>query len=220
MFGLFKKTRWDLTGTAHDFFRQVFGQLPAEYRFLLEGLERGLYRRYSVNHSRRGNHYSIGFDPKQSDKAMVKGRTFELVGIQIIHGDARYPLNILVFDALWSGFEFERDILNFRDFKVEVSGMKVDRSKYAPDREIAKFVSGLSSEHLDLESLFAIEFDGNVYYQLKDLENGNYIAMDDKGQVWWLCHDPFKADLIHEYVRQFVKKVNAGEFYFEEYLEG
>ncbi|MFN8398171.1 MAG: DUF4279 domain-containing protein [Bacteroidia bacterium] len=220
MFGLFKKTHWDLKGDAYYFFWHVFRQLPEEYKFLLLGLEKGLYRRFSVNHAMKGHHFSIGFDPSQSDKSMLKGRTFELTGIRIIHGGSAHPLSLIVFDGLWSGFEFEQNVLDFKQIQVDVSQMRKDTSRYEPDKEIAKLVSGLSSEHLELENLFTIEFDGNVFYQLKDLENGNYIAMDAKGLVWGLIHDPFQLDLIHEYVRKFVAEVNAGKFNFEEYLEG
>ena len=78
MFGLFKKTRWKIVGKAFAFFNTLFSQLPEEYHFLSEGLRKGLYKRYSVNFALKGHHYTIGYDPSQSDKSMTKGKQFEL----------------------------------------------------------------------------------------------------------------------------------------------
>ena len=83
MFGIFRKTNWKIEEKAFDFFQQVFTNLPIDFQFLLEGLNNGLYRRYSVNHSFKENNYFIGFDQLQSDKSMIKGKQFELENIII-----------------------------------------------------------------------------------------------------------------------------------------
>jgi hypothetical protein len=81
-------------------------------------------------------------------------------------------------------------------------------------------VSGLSSNKLDLTDLSEFEVDGKLYYQIKDLEDGNYIAIDNKGQVFGLIHDPYKIELINKSVKQFVDDVNSGQFDFDKYLNG
>jgi hypothetical protein len=104
MFGLFKKTSWKIDGKAFDFFRQIFLQLPTEYKFLSEGLDNGLYTRFSLNQAMKGHFYSIGFDPSQSDKLMTKGKHFEIESIIIKQEGQSHPLNITIYDGLWIGF--------------------------------------------------------------------------------------------------------------------
>lgn len=70
------------------------------------------------------------------------------------------------------------------------------------------------------KTLGEFDIDGNTYYQIKDLEDGNYIAIDRKGQVFGIIHDPYKIKMISKSVQQFVDDVNNGTFDFEKYLSG
>ena len=220
MFGLFKKTSWKMEGKTLDFFRQVFSQLPANFQFLLDGLDKGLYRRFYVNHSIKGNFYSIGFDPLQSDTSMTKGKQFELENIIIKQDVQAFPLNITIYEGLWIGFEIEKSILDFNNFQVDLSSFRKSKSKFSADTNIEKLVSGLTCEYLDLTNLSEFDIDGKTYYKIKDLEDGNYIAIDNKGQVLGLIHDPYKIEMINKSVRQFVDDVNNGTFDLDKYLNG
>ena len=218
MFGLFKKTSWKIDGKAFDFFETLFTQLPTEFNFLSDGLHKGLYRKFSVNHAIKGHHYSISFDPLQSDKSMVKGKQFELQNILVIQGAVNFPLSLTVYEGLWIGLEIKKNIVDFTDFYFDLSRLHKDKSKFAADSKIEKLVSGLSSTNLDLDNLSEFEVDGKYYYQIKDLEDGNYIAIDNKGQVFGLIHDPFKIELINKSIKQFVDDINDGRFDIEKYL--
>lgn len=67
---------------------------------------------------------------------------------------------------------------------VRPTRLHKDKSKFAKDSKIEKLVHGLSSTNLDLSDLSEFEVDGKLNYQIKDLEDGNYIAIDNKGQVF------------------------------------
>ncbi len=220
MFGLFKKTSWKIEGKALNFFRQIFIQLSVDFQFLTTGLDKGLYRSFSVNHAMKGNFYSIGFDPSQSDKSMTKGKQFELENIIINQDEQEYKLNITIYDGLWIGFEIEKNIFDFNSFQVDLSLFKKSKSKFAVDTKIEKLLNGLTCEQLDLINLGEFEVDGKLYHQIKDLEDGNYIAIDNNGKVFGLIHDPYKIELINKSVRQFVDDVNNGLFDFDKYLNG
>lgn len=220
MFGLFKKTSWKIEGKAFDFFDKLFKQLPSEFQFLSDGLHKGLYKRYSVNFAMKGHHYSIGFDLSQSDKLMTKGKQFELQNILVVENGQEFPLNIMVYEGLWVGLEIERNILDFRNAQFDLSRINKNKSKFAKDTKIEKLVRGLASPHLDLDDLSEFEIDGNCYYQIKVLEDGNYIVIDNKGQVFGLIHDPYKIEPINKSVKQFVDDVNNGHFNFDKYLSG
>ncbi len=202
------------------FFHKVFEALPKDLQFLSHGLRAGLYKRISVNHSMGGNFYTISYDPSQSDRSMAKGVQFELEDIFIKQGDRAYRLNITIYDGLWTGYEIERNILEFKEFQIDVSILKKNGSKFAPEARIMTLVQGLTSEHLNLSELSELEVKGTLYYQIKDLEDGDYLAIDEKGQVFGLVHDPYKIQRISGSVREFVADVNTGRFSFERYKEG
>ena len=197
MFGLFKKTSWKIEGKTKDFFQQIFAQLPEEFQFLTVGLNNGLYKRFSVNHAMKGHFYSIGFDPSQSDKSMVKGKQFHLENILIKQKAQTYPLNMTIYDGLWIGFEFEKKISDFADFQIDLSSIRKNKNKFTKDKKIEKLIHGLKCDLLDLNNLGEFELDNKLYYQIKDLDDGNYLAIDRNGQVYGLIHDPYKIELIN-----------------------
>jgi hypothetical protein len=216
MFGLFKKTSWTIDKEVAQFFKKLFAQLPSEFRFLQEHLQKGLYKRFSFN---KGTNYFIGFDPAQSDKSMVKGRNFEIKNIKIIADGQQYPLDLTIYQGLLIGFETSKNIRDFKSYQFDTSRVQKTKSKFAADTKIEMLIKGLHSEHLDLDDLSEIEVEGNSYYQIKDLENGNFIVVDSKGQVFALMHDPFKIKLLNRSVKNFADSVNNGAFKFEEFLQ-
>ena len=219
MFKLFKKTSWKIEGKIFDFFDNLFKQLPSEFQFLSEGLLKGLYTRLSVNQAMKGFHYSISFDPSQSDKSVVKGKQFELKNIFVVQNGDEFILNLTVYEGLWIGFEIQKNILDFTDYNFDLSRFHKDKSKFAKDKKIEQLVIGLFSNDLELNNLSEFEVDGKYYYQIKDLEDGNYIAIDNRGQVFRLIHDPYKIELINKSIKQFVEDVNNGSFDFGNYLD-
>ena len=216
MFGLFKKTSWTIDNEVRQFFQKLFVQLPTEFQFLHEHLQKGLYRRYDFN---KEKNYFISFDPEQSDKSMVKGGNFEIKNIQIISDGQQYPLDLTIYQGLWIGFDTPKNIKDFKNYQFDTSKVEKAKSKFAADDKIKKLVKGLRSNELNLDDLSEMELEGKNYYQIRDLEDGNYIAIDSKGQVFGLTHDPFKIELLNKSVEGFVESVNSGEFNFERFLQ-
>jgi len=216
MFGLFKKTSWIIDKEAKQFFQKLFEQLPTEFRFLQEHLKKGLYRRYSHN---KDNNYFISFDPAHSDKSMVKGKNFEVTNIQVIAEGQSYQLVLTIYQGLLVGFDTAKNIKELKDYKFDTSRVSKAKSKFVAEDKTKRLVKGLYSDKLDLDDLSEIEVDGKSYYQIKDLEDGNYIAIDNKGQVFVLMHDPFKIKLLNKSVIDFVDGVNSGTFKFEDVLQ-
>jgi hypothetical protein len=215
MLRIFRKTSWKIDGKAFEFFDSLFRQLPDEFRFLSDGLGKGLYKRYAVNFAMKGHHYFIGFDPSQSDKSIIKEKQFELENILVIQNADKFVLNITVYEGVWVGFEIEKNVIDFQNFKFDLSGLNKGTSKFAKNSQFEKLIQGLSSAILDLHDAGQFEIDGKIYYQIKDLEDANYIVINDKGEVFRLIHDPYKIELINKSVRQFVADVNTGKFDFE-----
>jgi hypothetical protein len=216
MFGLFKKASWTIDQEVKQFYQKLFAQLPSEFQFLQEHLQKGLYRRYRFN---KGNNYFIGFDPAQSDISMIRGKNFQIVNIQVIEDGQRYPLELTIYQGLLVGFDSPKNIRDFKEYEFDTSSVMKAKSKFAAKDTIQRLVKGLHSDKLDVDNLSEIEVEGKSYYQIKDLEDGNYIAIDSKGQVFGLTHDPFEVKLLNKSVKDFVDSVNSGTFKFEEILQ-
>lgn len=136
MFELFKKRSWKINGKAFDFFDRLFKQLPIEFQFLSDGLHRGLYRSFSVNFSNGAHHYTISFNPNQSDESIIKGKQFELQNIWVIQGENKFLLNITFYEGLWVGFEIEKNIIDFKEFYFDLTNLHKRKSKSEKDNEV------------------------------------------------------------------------------------
>jgi hypothetical protein len=217
MFGLFKRSSWKLQGKALFFFQKLFEQLPNEYSYLLDGLNLGLYNNFRVNFVFKPDNYSIGFNPKLSDISMIKGRQFILENILIYQNNQTHIISLTIYDGLWIGFESKKNVFDFDGFEIDISKMKKSKLKYLSD-ELNKLVDGLTCDDLELSNLGEIEVGGRYYYQIKDLNDGNYIVIDKKGQVYGLIHDPYKIELLNKSLVKFVEEVNSGQFKLNDYL--
>ena len=82
---------------------------------------------------------------------------------------------------------------------------------------IRKLVVGLLCNQLDLKDLSEIEVDCELYYQVKDLNNGNLIAINNRGEVYGLIHSPYKIELLNKSIKSFVEEVNNGDFNLTQY---
>lgn len=62
-----------------------------------------------------------------------------------------------------------------------------------PDKEkVRKLLKSLSKEQLgllELEYTFEIDLDEKLFYPILNMEDGNYIAVDNKGKIYRLNHD-------------------------------
>lgn len=216
MLGLFKKTSWAIDKKIKEFFQELFSQLPYEFHFLQEHLQKGLYRRYSIN---KANNYFITFDPEQSDQSMVKGKNFEIRNIRVLADGHPYQLDLTIYQGLWVGFDIPHNIKDFKNYRFDTTQVVKATSKFAADDKIKRLVQGLHSDQLDLDDLSEIEVGDKSYYQIKDLGNGDYIALDSKGKVYGLRHDPFTIKLLNKSARAFVESVNSGVIKLEEFLQ-
>ncbi len=142
---------------------------------------------------------------------MIKGLSTDINNIMVIIGNEKTPLNISVSNGLWIGFEIEKDIKDLADYSFDLSDLRIEKPKFTSNAKIEKLVEGLVCAELDLHDLGEFEIEGKLYYQIKDLEDGNYLAIDGKGKVYTLHHDPFEITLINDSIKTFVEAVNTGE---------
>jgi hypothetical protein len=110
--------------------------------------------------------------------------------------------------------------LEFKNFQIDLSSFKKSKIKFAANTKIEKLVADLTCEQLDLSDLSELEIDGKTFFQIKDLEDGSFIVIDNKGQVFGLIHDPYKIEFINKSIKLFVDDVNNGRFAFGKYLIG
>ena len=101
--------------------------------------------------------------------------------------------------------------------RIDVSGLRFKPYQSEDKIKYKAALKDLKCTHLDLDNGFEIELSGKTYYTIKDLEDGNYLAINTKGNVYGLFHDPFIVEQISSDLATFIAQVDNGSFSIEEY---
>ena len=52
--------------------------------------------------------------------------------------------------------------------------------------------------------MFEIELDNGIFHTIKQYDSGNFLAVDRKGAVFLLCHDPYMVKELYSSVSDFL----------------
>ena len=72
---------------------------------------------------------------------------------------------------------------------LKIEKIQIENPDYKTAKKILKITESENLEKLDLEGCFEIEFEDKFYYTILDFEDGNYIAVDKKGYIYFLNHN-------------------------------
>ncbi|QLG44901.1 hypothetical protein [Costertonia aggregata] len=116
-------------------------------------------------------------------------------------------------NAKYSELDFE---------KIDTSKIKEKHFKNE-EKEFLKTLIGKVSKdilsQLDIKSTFKIELEDGDFYVLKDLEDGNYLSMNEKGSVYGMIHDPYEVEKLFDTKESFFEALKSGEFSISKYRE-
>ncbi|WP_111684809.1 hypothetical protein [Winogradskyella tangerina] len=75
------------------------------------------------------------------------------------------------------------------------------------------------NELLDINETFKIEIVEGEFYVIKDLEDGNYLSMNSKGEVFGMIHDPYEIEKLFDNKDDFFDALKRNEFNIDEYYD-
>ena len=71
------------------------------------------------------------------------------------------------------------------------------------------FLQKLSLEEqkkIDIGDINELEIGGNIYYTIKNLNDGDYIAINNAGEVFSITHTPFEVKMLSTSISAFFNK--------------
>jgi hypothetical protein len=125
-----------------------------------------------------------------------RGKNYNISGLRIFSKKTNKweQIDLLVQDNLMRGLRITNsnyDLLEFDLNKISNSNVIKNDVEFPPD-DIEIFYGKLPQEiktRLDPDRLSEIDFVNRTYYTFHDLEDGNYLAVDKKLNVYSLVHD-------------------------------
>jgi hypothetical protein len=123
-----------------------------------------------------------------------RGRSVTIKGISVFDSITNQfiELEIYISLGLITGYSTPK---NSR-IKIIADRVNVDRffTQYW-DSEIAQLKKILNSnelERLSENEVYEVTIDGTTYYHIKDLEDGDFIGIDKKKNIYKITHDPYE----------------------------
>jgi hypothetical protein len=125
-----------------------------------------------------------------------RGKNYKISGLTIFSKRTNRweQIELLVQNNLICGLRITNSNYNLLEFDLnKISNSNVIKKDFVfPPSEIEIFYEKLPQEiktMLDPNRLSEIDFANRIYYNFHDLEDGNYLAVDKKLNVYSLIHD-------------------------------
>ncbi len=234
MFGFLKKRKYKLPKDyeleARDFIflENLVKILPKKFSFLQEHINKEFLLNKSKMLLKENGNISFGLDEELFHK--YKRESFadssKILNIEVrnkITFDIE-SINIHLLNGVFWGYylnpatKFED--LDFNNFNIQ--NIRFLEFKNENKVFLKNLIGGVSNDllsKLDLESTFKIEIEEGDFYVIKNLGDGNYLSMDNKGAVYGMIHDPYEIEQIFNNKEKFFEALKSGEFNINDYYE-
>lgn len=194
MFNLFKRTKVEVW--ERQLLLNIFDLMSSDFHYLKEQVEAGLLKRVSFKSTVTPNYVGFGYDGNISRKFERKGENgFEIKGVKVYDelSKSHVDLEISVYYGLVIGYSTPHNKKISLDINnIDVSGLKIQYHTNPLYDRLRPILKPAYSKSVSPDDVYEVELDGKVYYHLQDLEDGDFIGMDDDGTYYEITHDPYE----------------------------
>ncbi|MBG6131241.1 hypothetical protein IWQ47_002891 [Aquimarina sp. EL_43] len=223
MFNLFSKKKL-ITDRDYEFLIAIAKALPSDYYYLANQVSKDFILDKKVNQLGDEGTYTLvlnsELETKYSDKSFPQLFIIKDISIWNNIKSSFEQVELHILEGMLAGFKINAKLaeLNFR--KIDTSKIK-ERHFKNEEKEFLKNLIGEVSKsvlsQLDVESTFKIEIPEGNFYVIKDLGDGNYLTMNEKGAVFGMIHDPYEVEKLFNNKEAFFNDLELGNFSIEQY---
>lgn len=200
MINLFKRTtfkEWE-----REMLINIINKLPPTYLVFREQIEAGLIKKVFIGSSAIPNYVGFSYNPLISRKYEDKiGRFFKLSGIFIsdfLIGEF-VEIEIFISHGLIMGYSIPQKL----KIKPDLTKIKVDNFKrtFFDNADFQKISHLLGKKEISLinpSDVYEVILNGKSFFNIKNLEDGNFIGIDLEKHVYVITHDPFEIKLLNK----------------------
>ncbi len=206
MFNFFKKNKksTQLNNWEKDLLLQILSNLGKLYNQYVEQIKDGIIEGVRFN-DKIPEYTSFRLNVKLLNKYEKKYQTpYVLSNIFVLNKNtgAFETLNIHLGFGLILGYEVKnKSTFNPDISKININDMKILNDTNEEFDEIKRLFNNDELRYINISDIYCVELQNKKYYHIKDLEDGDFIGIDQNKHVYKITHDPFlinelKMDLI------------------------
>ncbi len=223
MFGLFKKN--SVTDEDLNFLKLIVSLIPEKYSYLSQQINRNFLVSKEPNSLGDPGTYVFSSDEKLGEKYFIHS----LPNFFIIKGIKVYNKKLSEFEEIelhvhygtLIGFKLLSKYKDLDLEKIDISDIKEKLFNDDVKEKLDKLLSNYSENELsflDIYDAFKMEVEGNEYYMVKNLGDGNYLSVNTQGVVFGMIHDPYEIELLFKDFDVFLHAVQSGTFDVQQYI--
>ncbi|MDV6169519.1 hypothetical protein R1T16_13875 [Flavobacterium sp. DG1-102-2] len=199
MFGLFRRKKiesWEI-----ELLGKIFGKNPEKFDVKFhQQIVSGLFTGVHIGLSDIPNYIGFKYDPKLYERFYrAKGRNYKFSNILIrdLFTNEYLPVSIYVSSGVINGYSIDK---NISKHKLDSSDINVRlMHKIFIGEDNSNVLSLLTADERDLiieSDIYPTLLDNRAYYHLKELEDGDFIGIDEQNNLYKITHDPFEINMI------------------------
>ncbi len=224
MFGFFKKKKKSprprrmFTSYDLDFFRSVVKKLPAKYSFLLEQITPKLWTAEEPDSEDNDLHFLVFNndirDPFENENIPSVYRLRNIRVRNKVDG-AIYLLELMFYNGVINRYKMRAPIEDLDMATIDCSRVQADTFRNNDREELNKILQGIDQEllaSLNIADTYEIEIEEGNFYVIKYLEDGNFLAITKRGEVYLLVHDPYVVKKLFDTKEEFFDAIKSNSF--------
>ena len=173
---------------------------------------------YSINgtyYERHGKKHRVNSKVDGLEIRNKRSNEFVKLPVTVIH-DLIGTIEIDSPSDIWKNYDLT-DIRVQEIKRIELEFANEDEKKL---KKILKGIDQELTKKIEVDDTFEIELGGKRYYTILDMEDGNYISVNSRGQVYRLHHDSDEqAKLINKSIEDFLTNFSGDKRDFEKLFD-
>lgn len=192
MLNLFRRTKfkeWEL-----KLLSNITEKLPVEYYPLKQQVKQGLFKGVLVGLSDIPEYVGFTVNSELYKKFYEeKGRNYKLTNIKVYNQSSKNYIscNIYVSYGIINGYSLSEKKPSIDPDNIIMDDLRIVYLDTA-NEELLQLLTSVEKDLINPSDIYEIVLGGEVYYHLKDLEDGDFIAMNRQKQFFNITHDPFQ----------------------------
>ena len=206
MFNLFRRSK--IAEWEKQLLINVFSLLSEQYSIYKEQVEKGLLNKVFFSSHPTKNYVGFSYNSIVSKYEKTKLKGFILDGISVFDKkiNSYTPFRLHIYTGLIIGYstpEVDKFVPDISQIKIEnIKEIEFSNHDFV---DISKILSNDEIRILNSDDVYIIELEGKKIYHLKDLEDGDFIGMDENKNIYEITHDPYEMKLLNTSLDKILK---------------
>ncbi|MDD7886038.1 hypothetical protein [Flavivirga sp. 57AJ16] len=198
MFGLFKRIKikdWEI-----ELLKLVLSEINEKE--LLEQVNNNLLKGVLTNVSDIPGYVAFTYNPevlKRYDN--LEAHNYRITNIKVFDkkGTA-YNYTIYVSTGTINGYAIvpPKKGVSLNLDRTDTNNVKIIKSDNEDFKELSKFLNANEKELINPSEVYKVSLSNKEYYNILNLEDGDFIAVDKEKNIYKITHDPYEILLLNE----------------------